>query len=356
MIAGSTSVVDPAVTERVDRALDAAANWLTARIGDDGEPAGAHERNSWWRVPWALALANRREEALAVLAWADAVALDTDGDLREGPWRANPAASPIYQLSPLAIAGRLLERPDVGRRVMAAMRRFWDPGSGGVFDRRDRSNDGEQDLLKTAQLGVSAVLMDDHEVADGVYAWIARLWGAQPDAPRVLYASWGDSGLLTDGPDQMSRFLRIIDFAAPRQAYFNPGIAAAFLADYALSTGRAEPLDLGRAYLRCNIEGTDAQYDDPESVQICKFGWGAAKMQFADPDGGHLPHVLRMADWFVNRQEADGAWIPAAFTMTGPPSDLDKMWKTAEHLMELAYIRSALTTAVVAQRPAREAA
>ncbi|MFI6309620.1 hypothetical protein ACIBEK_05625 [Nocardia fusca] len=75
----------------------------------------------------------------------------------------------------------------------------------------------------------------------------------------------------------------------------------------------------------------DAQFDDPDSVQICKLGWGAAVMHTAAPDSGHLPWVRRMGEWFVRRQRPDGAWAPSPF-LVPEPGVLDLFWKTAEHL------------------------
>jgi hypothetical protein len=64
-------------------------------------------------------------------------------------------------------------------------------------------------------------------------------------------------------------------------------------------------------------------------------------MLTADPTGGHLPWVVRMAEWFIDRQRPDGAWVPSSFT-TPRPQLLDLYWKTAEHLMELSHIETAL--------------
>jgi hypothetical protein len=64
-------------------------------------------------------------------------------------------------------------------------------------------------------------------------------------------------------------------------------------------------------------------------------------MLSADPDGGHLPWVARMGEWFVRRQRPDGAWAPSSF-VTPQPGILDLYWKTAEHIMELSYLEQAL--------------
>jgi hypothetical protein len=68
-------------------------------------------------------------------------------------------------------------------------------------------------------------------------------------------------------------------------------------------------------------------------------------MLTADPTGGWAPQVERMAEWFEERQNDDGSWDPSAFTLTGPATDVDRMWKTAEHLMEVMMMETALAGA-----------
>lgn len=142
-------------------------------------------------------------------------------------------------------------------------------------------------------------------------------------------------------PDPKVKWLALTDFTKPQQSYYNPGMAAVFLAQYAANRSDEKALELGRAFLDLNIRGISAQFDDISSVQICKFGWGSAAMLIADPEGDHLRHVARMGRWFIDRQARDGSWSPSSF-LVQMPSDIDKMLKTAEHAMEVDVIMSAL--------------
>jgi hypothetical protein len=325
---------------RLREAREKAVRWLSDRVGDDGRPEGADVANSWWRAPWALCVGGAPDVAAAILGWAEREALTDDGDLRGGPYGGDGPSSPVYHLSPLAIAAWLLARYDTARVVNSRLEHFQDPDSGGAYEFRDFGADPLQDTLKTGQLGISALVTGRRDMAEGVHRWLARNYAEQPELPARLYPSWRGDGLVTDvAADQ--RFVRVLDFAAERQAYFHPGIAGAFLAGYAQQTGDASALQLGKDYLALTTGGTDAQFNDRGSVQICKFGWGAAAMHAADPDGGHLPWVVRMGEWFVRRQRADGAWAPSIF-MAPEPGPLDLFWKTAEHLMEVSYIEQAL--------------
>ncbi|MQA34940.1 hypothetical protein, partial [Modestobacter roseus] len=334
------STPTPAGLDRIRAARAEGVRWLTDRVGDDGRPEGAEVANVWWRAPWALCVGGAPDVAAAMMGWVEREALTDDGDLRPGPHGGDAPGSPVYHLSPLAIAAWLLARYDTARTVTDRLASFQDPESGGAYDLRDFDADPLQDTLKTGQLGISALVTGEADMARGVYRWLARNHAAQPALPGRLHPSWRGDGLVLDAtPDEA--FLRLVDYSAPRQAYFHSGIAGAFLAGYAQQTGDGAALRLGQDYLELNRAGTDAQFDDVESVQICKFGWGVAAMHVAAPDSGQLPSVVKMGEWFVRRQRPDGAWAPSSF-LTPDPGVLDLYWKTAEHVMELAYIEQAL--------------
>lgn len=317
---------------------DRASQWLLDRMADDGKPTGADERNSWWRVPWALAVGGHRGAAAAMLSWAERTSITDEGDLVDGPAGGGGAVTPVYQLSHLAIAAHLLARYDTAELLLnRIVEKYYNESTGGIFYYRDPEV-RDEDCLLTAQLGLLTTLMGRLDIAESVYGWFDRLWKAQPELDRLrLYTRWGDGALLL-GEER----LRLVDFTETHQYYFQPGGAAAFLANYGARTGRREPIDLATSLMQLNIDGTPRQFDDLDSVHICKFGWGAAELLTADPAGDWERHCLRMADWFVERQRPDGAWDPSAFTLTAPPTDIDRMWKTAEHLMEVAQLETAL--------------
>jgi hypothetical protein len=337
-----------AVLDRVRVHRRAAVEWLTARVADDGRPEGSETENAWWRAPWALTVAGAPDVATAMLSWAEREALQDDGDFRPGPYRAGGGlqGSPIYGLSPLAIASWLLGHYATARVLADQMRSYRDPDTGGILEhRREDPASGEriQDNLKTAQFGISALVMGDRADADGVANWLRTNYELQPDLPRLFYPTRSGDRLITDFPAEMAR-MRVVDLNAPQQLYFHPGIAAAFLGGWSQQTRNSTWTELGRRYLAISANGTSAQFDDPTSVQICKYGWGVAAMLTADPTGGHLAETVKMANWFCDRQQTDGAWAPSS-CFTPEPRLLDLYWKTAEHTMELAFLEHALAGA-----------
>jgi hypothetical protein len=337
---GWPSTCSAADLERYTATRDRGVQWLTAQVAEDGTPAGAHLANSWWRAPWALAVGGAPEVAARMLGWIEREALTDEGDLRPGPYDAPSSTSRVYHLSPIAIVAWQLGRYDIASSVMTAMEKYTDPTSGGVYEHRDFRRDPLQDTLKTAQLGVSALVTGRRDVADGVASWLLRQYEDQPELPDRYYSSRRDGRLVTDFPDEEA-FVRVVDFTSRQQAYFHPGIAAAFLSGYGAQTGHRAAQDRALDYLRITTGGGDVQFDDPTSVQICKFGWGAAMTYAATPKAELRPWVVRMAEWFTRRQQPDGSWAPSSF-LTPSPGPLDFYWKTAEHVMEISYIVDAL--------------
>lgn len=336
----STSGVPPTLRETVADARRRGLRWLSERFDDQGRPEGADVFNAWWRAPWTLCVAGAPDLAAAVMGWIEREALADDGDLRPGPYTLPAPQSPAYFLSPIAIASWLLGRYDTARAVGGRLIELQNPATGGVYEYLNHDADDLEDLLKTAQVGISALVTGDRASADGVFQWLATTFAEQPELPGRLFTSRRAGRVVTEFPET-DAFLRVVDFHEPRQTYFNPGIAAAFLAGYHLRFDSPAALQLGRDYLSLNTSGSDLQFTDLTSVQICKFGWGAAAMTVADPGGRHRHDAERMARWFCERQNTDGSWAPSSFSIPNP-TNLDLFWKSAEHLMELCFIEQAL--------------
>ena len=324
--------------------VDRGVRWLVDRIADDGNPgaAGCH----WYRVPWTLALAGRRAEAAAVLSWVEREALDDRGDLREGPARGGfERRWASYPLAILASGAWHLERYDTAARITTRLRDYRHPDTGGAFAAHpDHRIDGRQDLVPTAQLGMTGITTGRMDLADGAARWMRALWEAQPELPRRLYTATDGTRLITDvGDDAEAAFGLVTDFDLPRQAFYNPGIAAAFLGRYAMATGDEDTLQLARDYIDLTVGGSESQFDHTDSVQVCKFGWGAAVLLETTGDETLLPHVVRMGHWFTAAQNPDGSWDNSPFLMERP-SDHEsvRVEITAEFVQHLTSIINAL--------------
>jgi hypothetical protein len=325
-----------------------AVGWLTDRVVR-GVPAHSQEFNSWWRVPWALTLSGERDVAAGILAWAEKEALTEDGDLRAGPYGGGQERAPVYQLAHLALAAHLLDRYDLSARLFRGMLRFWNADDGGTYAYRDRRG-GQMDWLMTSQVGLVAIALGEASVRDQTFGWFQQMWRWQPDLPQLRLVTGRDArGLDAGSGGELPLKMKVVDFTQPQEHFFQPGAAAAFLAEHAAQTGNAEAVEIARGLLSLNVEGTLAQLTDTSSVHACKFPWGAAELCALDQRFDWAPYLVLFADWFRDRQEESGAWSPSAFTLSGPATDVDRMWKTAEHLMEVQKIAASLASRVAVE-------
>ncbi len=329
--------------ERAQVSRDRAIAWMVDHIGSDGTPADAGTRTSWSRLGWSLAVAGEQGAAGAVVDWAVRHRLTPEGDYLPGFMAGQSYISnhSSYWLGTFVISAWMAGRCDVAMRSMDVLRSRQDAATGGLFLRSDAGNypGGVTDLLSTAQVGLSALVTGQMDVADRVFDWLHGLMALQPKGLQFHMYRKGE-GVWT-APDPAFAWTARVHFDQPRQAYYGPGMAAVFLAPYATMRGRPEAMELARLYLRYNVEGTDAQFSDTESVQACKFGWAVGAMHQADPASGWAPWVPRMAQWFMDRQAPEGWWGPSRFA-DADPSYADRLVKTSEHAMELSVLIAAM--------------
>lgn len=331
------------VIERVRASRDKAVAWLLDHTASDGEPVGARERNGWARAPWALAVSGESDAAAAIIAWAERGQLTRDGLFAEGP-ALGAGRFPAYPMGHLAIGAWLTERGDIALRILAALRSMQDRHGGLPIAMPGMPGSDTTDLLSTAQVGQAAVICGQDDVADAAYGWVTDLLAMQPDDAGSRFFTFRRDGVLLLEPGAALQWPAITDFARPRQTFYTPGMAAVFLTAYGARRGVAEATSVSRSLLQRNIDGCPEQFLDPESVQACKFGWGAAMVYAHDRSSDLLGHVVRMGDWFIDHQAEDGSWSPSSF-LVPEPTDVDRLIKTAEHVMEVNAILSALGTA-----------
>lgn len=329
------------VTPVLEKARAGGVEWIVSRLGTDGAPPAADLANAYYRVPWALAQAGCVREAASVLSWMEREALE-DGDLSPGPaqtpWTSENAS---YPLAIMAIGAWHLERYDTANTIMETLRAYQHPVTGGSFvERPEQRATGRQEVLCTAQLGMAALLTGRFDVADGAFHWFRALWDAQPELPRKLYLAWDDNGLVTEFSSDVA-FGRVIDFQAPRQSFFNPGIAAAFLGRYAMATGTSQAADIAREMIRLSEGGTELQFDWADTVHVGKIAWGASVVFEAAPDQALANQIVRMAQWLHACQLDNGGWHPSHFLFP-TPNDADTLWKTAEHIMIINFMLAAI--------------
>jgi hypothetical protein len=298
-----------AAIDRATSARAAGVAFLLDHIGPDGSVARTDARITWYRVPWAFAVAGEVDAAHRVLAWIEQHCVDEHGHFHGGI-ELDPDlnhTSNTYPETCLAYGAMLLRRFDLARRLMNAASSGFDIESGGAYmDRRDQDVDGGQLLFLTSQYGMSAAITGLVDDARRVGEWLERLLEAQPDFPNRLYTMWSrQSGLLIDVPEGENPS-HIVNIASEEQQYhYNGGIAAAALVHIWMVTGEDRWLKLARTYQSFSIQSTPLQFN---TRQVCKSAWGSGLLTLAIRNGDYEDWLIGMANWFADLQRADGSW------------------------------------------------
>jgi hypothetical protein len=333
------------ITE-ANTARNRARDWLLDHLDSNGRPADSDERTGWSRIGWALTLVGEQAAGAAVVDWAARNRIGSDGNYLPGFMQGQGYISQYsnYWLGTFVISAWLTGRPEIAMRSMRYLA-SQQTATGGLPTRSDLGDHpaGICDLLSTAQVGLSALITGQTDIADQVYAWLKRLMALQPSGGLTFTMICQDKQLWKQ-PDPAFLWSTEIHFDQPRQAFYGPGMAAVFLAPYAHANGRPEAIELARRFLHYNLLGCVEQFTDLASVQACKFGWAVGVMRGADSVGPWREWVSPMVRWFLDRQSPEGSWGPSTFA-DPQPSIADRQVKTSEHLMELTALISVLDMA-----------
>jgi hypothetical protein len=177
------------------------------------------------------------------------------------------------------------------------------------------------------------------EAARKAGAWVRRLWELQPDVEHKLFHVYRPAeGLVTDfAPDKQAVYLTRKD--DPWQYHYNGGIAAAFLTKLYMATGEAQWLALARLYQAFSMTTDECQF---QSMQTCKSGWGSGLLYVATREQMYRDWTIRLGDWFVAHQLADGHWENTKHWTPDPTDDIN-IEVTAEFVMHVANLISYLS-------------
>ncbi|HEY3109620.1 MAG TPA: hypothetical protein VGL23_12750 [Chloroflexota bacterium] len=321
--------------------------FLLGQMNPDGSIGPVDQGLFYYRVPWALTLGGETGAAMRVGEWIRRHMLTPEGEVA-GSASPNAGANRganTYAETCLAYGAQLLRQYDLAGRAMRFALRFQDPVTGGVYQDRERTGpDDPQILYLTCQLGMSALLTGARAEAEAAGHFLKRLWAAQPELPERLYTIYTRAGgLATEVPPGADRRHYVNESQDVQQMHYNGGMAAAFLTRLHLATDDAGWLDLARQYQAFSMSSTPRQF---ETKQVCKSAWGGGLLYAATGEPIYRDWAIRMGDWFVAEQFADGHWENSKYIDPNPPLHRN-IAITAEFVVHMDTVASALATAQV---------
>jgi hypothetical protein len=180
-----------------------------------------------------------------------------------------------YANSWIIIGAHRLGQFDVSQKGMDFLMDFWDPQSGGFYSSpTQRDADTKQDVIYTGFCGLAALYAGRVEIARAVGRWMRTVLDIQPEFPQKLYTVYSRAEGLHIIPDPAEEKRYVVSQDAKRdQFFFQPGVAAGFLARLFQATGETEWLLLAKEYMRFVDGANDYLFG---LVRAGKVGWAAS--------------------------------------------------------------------------------
>ena len=155
----------------------------------------------------------------------------------------------------------------------------------------------------------------------------------QPDFPQKLYTVYSRAeGLHTKiDPEQELRYV-VCSHAQRDQFFFQPGVAAGFLARLFQATGELKWLELAKQYMRFGEDASEYLFC---LVRAGKVGWAAAILYTLTGENKYKDMAVRIAKNLIRSQHRTGSW--SAVQRSGPDDEV-----TAEMTIWLDEIHQAV--------------
>ena len=265
-----------------------------------------------YKAVWPLALSGRVLEATRLLDWFFAEFYKPNGEFRCGKniyapnqvnWRF------LYPNAWLAIGAIHLDRLEISTPVGIFIERHQSENGGFPSSREIVSGNVPQDMLSACMGGLVLLYQRKLEKAFKAGQFLIDLYEAQPDPKNHIYMNLTPSGrLLTEYPVELS-YMYVINKSLPKQPYFAPGAAMAFLSKLFMISGKNEYLVYAEKY--CHLvmspysEISYGLFDYPTQGKI---GWGAANLYRATKNPIYRSISERVAEYLIKNQLEDGCW------------------------------------------------
>lgn len=295
-------------------------DYILQHANSDGSIGPVEEGFFYYRTPWALATGGANEAALRLCAWIRQNQFGENGDF--------VGVSPrplddhyLYTNGLLVVGAQMLQQFDLARRGMDYLLTLRDPMSGGFynygFGNNASDHSDKEDIPFNCGVGLACLMTGELDAAERVAIWLQRMWSLQPALPERLFFVYSakKQALITDFPAAEAK-VHVLEAQKPRQRFTVGGIGAAFLARLYQARPRPQYLALARAYQAFAHNQTAQQF---EVAQVCKVGWGAALLYQVTGEAVYRDWAIKVADYFVETQFADGHWINNAPLPDGQP-------------------------------------
>jgi len=316
---------------RIRQARNKAVAYLSPKQRRDGSfGSGLYD---YYKTLTAFQVCGLNDKANALCRWIRAHAITSQGDFKPRD-DDDQHHHYTYANSWIIVGAHRLGQFDISQKAMSFLMDFWDQLSGGFYSSfTERDAKTKQDLIYTGFGGLAALSTGRMEVACGVGRWMRTLMELQREFPKRLYTVYSRADGLHTAIDPNQELRYVVSGDATRdQFFFQPGVAAGFLARLYQVTGDKEWLNLAKEYMRFAEGANDYLF---RLVRAGKVGWAASLLYTLTGESKYRQMAVRIGDNLVASQHRTGYW--SASQKTTPSNEV-----TAEMIIWLDEIDQAV--------------
>lgn len=308
---------------KYQEAIQKGAAWLAKHQNDDGSISPLELGiGSYYKMPMAFNAAGKSKRAGQLLSWVRAKIIDETGDF-SGPYsRGIYDGVYPYPNAWLTVAAHINGFFDISIPAVNFLIGIQSPAGGfynnkqtiteALVEKKAKSayqtlNNAETtlDIMCTAMSGLACLYTGKMDAAFKTASLLEKMYLTQPNLDGGFYFHYKpEQGLYCDFKPQEA-LAYYIDFQAPKQFYFELGIAAVFLIRFAQFSGQQKYSKLAEDYLLLIEKAADDKYTTPQSGKI---GWAASYLYNITGQEKYQKMVLAVADYLVAAQDQSGCW------------------------------------------------
>ena len=292
---------------RFRQARDRGGAYLVSHQAADGSfPQGKPDIADYYKTITAFEVCGRSDAASRLCHWIRRCAMGPDGDFCP---QSDPPPGHLhgYFNAWIVCGAHRAGQFDLSGRGMDFLMRLHDPVSGGFYSSAQAQDDQTvQDIMPTCMCGLAALYTGRIEAATSVGRWLKTVRDRQPAFPQKLYSVYSRAGGLHTDPPAGQERRYVVDRSAKRdQNIFNPGIAAAFLAQLYQATGYRATLELAEQYIEVALGASDFLLG---IVRAGKVGWATALLYRITGQSKYRQMARRIGANLIRLQADQGYW------------------------------------------------
>jgi len=294
------------------------ADWLASQVTANGTIGDELDLIAYYHAPNLLAVTGHSTEAQRIAGFLSKDALAPDGDFRYQGAKGTiikPSMQWNYINGWLIWGLSRLGRFDVSEPAARFLERFQDVSTGGFLTAADPER-GFRPVLDAVDMGSTCAAALGMIYSGRWYSAVRAgefLLGAlrrQPRADEAFFCRFRSDGEAeTDFPEG-ERYVSVVRYSEPKQAYWYFGFAARILALLFRATTRPEFLEGSLAYVsrfdRCHQDRFEHWAND-------KIAWASAALYQITGEKAHRERVGRIFNPIVAAQRTDAFWHWKAF-------------------------------------------